>query len=88
MKFKSNISIKRIGGEHVLVSNDKGHLNFTRIITLNESAEYLISRSLNKEFDSVGWRDLLIQKYGISNEQAHTDAEALIEKLKEADVLA
>lgn len=88
MRFRPHIKIKQIGGESVLVSNSGGNVNFTRVITLNESAEYLISRSLeNKEFTPTIWRDLLANKYGIDKELALADAEALIEKLKEADVI-
>ncbi|MDO5664999.1 MAG: PqqD family protein [Bacteroidia bacterium] len=88
MQFKSNIQIKQIGGESVLVSYDDREINYTRVITLNESAEYLISQSLDEKlFSPMIWRDLLSTKYGISKERALVDTLALIEKLKEADVL-
>ncbi len=88
MKFKPTIQIKQIGDERVLVSNDTGNVNFTRVITLNQSAEFLISHSLsNKEFSPLIWKDMLVREYGISEEEALADAESLIEKLKEAAVI-
>lgn len=87
MKFKSNIKIKQLGGESILVSHDSGNLDYTRVITLNESAEYLIGASLeDKTISPEIWRDMLMAKYSIPAEQALADATALIEKLKTADV--
>ncbi len=88
MKLKPNIKIKQIGNDPIMLLNEEGSMNFTRIITLNKSAEYLICESLqDKEFTPATWAELLSLKYAIDNEQALTDAEALIEKLKAADVI-
>lgn len=87
MRIKENIKIKRIGDESILVSNDGENLNYTRVISLNQSAEFLITESFDNDFTVLEWADKLSGKYGINKAQAIADAQALAEKLIQAGVL-
>lgn len=87
MKIKENIKIKQIGDETILVSNEKDHVNFTRVISLNRSAEFLIKESLDKEFTVLDWAEKLSVRYGVDKSQAVSDVQALIDKLSNAGVL-
>ena len=87
MKFKEHVNIKQIGDEAILVSNDAGNLNYTRVISLNESAEYLVRGSMDKNFTPQDWTDKLVEKYGIDKEQAADDVQALVDVLVQAGVL-
>lgn len=87
MKIKENIKIKQIGDESILVSNDGRNINYTRVISLNKSAEFLIADSFDKDFTVQEWAEKLSGKYGINKAQAIADAQALVEKLIQAGVL-
>ena len=87
MKIKENIKIKRIGEESILVCHDGGTLNYTRIVSLNKSAEFLISESFGRDFTLQDWAERLTGKYGISKAQAIADVQALVEKLIQAGVV-
>lgn len=87
MKIKENIKIKQIGDETILVSNDGGNMNYTRIISLNKSAEFLIGGSFGKDITMEEWAEKLTEKYGIDKTKAAADAQALMEKLIQAGVL-
>lgn len=87
MRIKENIKIKQIGDESILVSNDAGNINYTRVISLNKSAEFLIADSFGKDFTTREWAERLVDKYGIDTTQAMNDAQALVEKLLQAGVL-
>lgn len=87
MKLKDNINIRRIGNEDILISSNENNLEYTRIIVLNSSATYLLHETGKCFFSAVLWAELLTNKYGISHEQALADAEKLVAKLKELNVI-
>ncbi len=87
MRIKENIKIKQIGNESILVSNDEGNMNYTRVISLNQSAKFLITESFDQDFTIEDWAERLTEKYGINKAQAIADSQALVEKLVQSGVL-
>ncbi|MCI5560160.1 MAG: PqqD family protein [Phocaeicola sp.] len=87
MRFKENISIKKIGTEAILVSNDAGNISYTRVISLNKSAEFLIANSLGKDFSTEEWAEKLVDKYQIDKSLALKDVQVLVEQLTQAGAL-
>ena len=81
MKLKDNLTIRKIGDEYMMVSESGSGLDYTRVISLNKSAAYLVQEALQKEFTLEEWVTLLIDKYNIDKERAETDVKALIDKL-------
>ena len=65
----------------MMVSESGSGLDYTRVISLNKSAAYLVQEALQKEFTLEEWVTLLIDKYNIDKERAETDVKALIDKL-------
>ncbi len=65
----------------MMVSESESVLDYTRVISLNKSAAYLVQEALQKEFTLEEWVTLLIDKYNIDKERAETDVKALIDKL-------
>lgn len=87
MKIKENIKIKQIGDESILVSHDGENMNYTRVISLNKSAEFLITGSSDADFTVQDWAGRLTGRYGIDKTQAVADAQALADKLMQAGVI-
>ena len=87
MQIKKNIRIKQIGDEKILVSNDGKNLDYTRIISLNQSAAFLIEESMEKEFTVQVWAHRLTDRYDIDYALALSDAQKVVDKLKQAGVL-
>lgn len=81
MKLKDNLTIRMIGDEYMMVSESGSGLDYTRVISLNESAAYLVQKAHQKEFTKEEWVSLLIDKYNVDKETAETDIEYLIDKL-------
>ena len=69
------------------IANNANQLDYTQIISLNNSAAYLLKETAYAEISATGWANLLVDKYSIPYQQALADAEKLIEKLQEAGVL-
>jgi hypothetical protein len=86
MKIKENIRIKQIGDDKILVYNDGNNLDYTRIISLNQSAAFLIEESMGKEFTVQEWAHRLSENYGIDETRALSDAQKLVDKLMQAGV--
>ena len=87
MKIKENIRIKQIGDESILVSHDGENMNYTRVISLNKSAEFLIAGSFGVDFTVQDCAERLTGRYGIDKTQAVTDAQVLADKLMKAGVI-
>lgn len=84
MKLKENLTIRKIGDEYMIVSESRSGLDYTRVISLNKTAAYLVQEVQQKEFSKEEWVALLINKYNVNKEKAETDVQALIDKfLKE-----
>ena len=82
MKLKKNLTIRKIGDEYMIVSDSGSGLDYTRVISLNNSAAYLVQEAQNKEFTQEEWVEMLMDKYDVDKERAEADVEALIEKLE------
>lgn len=77
-----------MAGEWVLVFSDGKSIDYTQIVSLNDTAKFLIGDDLNREFTAQEWTEKLVQEYEITPETAERDVLALIQKLEEAQLLA
>ena len=82
MKLKDNLTIRKIGDEYMMVSESGSGLDYTRVISLNNSAAYLVQEVHQKEFTQEEWVELLMEKYDVDSERAEADVKALIDKLE------
>lgn len=80
MKLKENLTVRKIGDEYMMVSDSGSGLDYTRVISLNESAAYLVQEVNQKEFTKEQWITLLMNKYNVDEEQATADVQLLIDK--------
>ncbi len=80
MKLKKNLTVRKIGDEYMMVSDSGSGLDYTRVISLNESAAYLVQEVNEKEFTKEEWITLLMDKYNVDEEQATADVQKLIDK--------
>ena len=80
MKLKKNLTIRKIGDEYMMVSDSGSGLDYTRVISLNKSAAYLVQEAQNKEFTQEEWVGMLMDKYEVDRDRAETDVKALIDK--------
>lgn len=87
MKIKEGFVLRDICGQHVISAEGFSQMNFSKLITLNESAHYLWQSVEGKEFDAETLAGLLIEKYGIPEELAKTDAEKLLAKWMEIGIV-
>lgn len=87
MKIKSNYKLREIAGETIVVNQGTANVNMTRIISLNASARLLYQVLAEKEFTLEDAAKVLQETYGISEEQALTDANVWVEALTKCGVI-
>lgn len=80
MKIKDNLSVRKIGNEYMIVSDSDAGLDYTRVISLNETAAYLVEEVGKREFTKDEWIELLMNKYDVEREVAQADVQVLIDK--------
>lgn len=87
MQLKENLNIRKIGNEYMIISESGFSLDYTRVISLNSSAAYLIQKVGQNKFTKEDWVDMLIDKYDIDRATAETDVQVLIDKLSKEGLI-
>ena len=79
MKTKEGFVLREMCGENIVAAEGLEHINFNKLISLNESAAYLWKELCGKEFSIEEMAELLIVRYGIDKELALKDSDNLCE---------
>lgn len=74
--------LRHIAGETIVVNQGSSHTDMTRIISLNSTARFMWENLEGNDFTLKEAAHLLVEHYGISEEQACADAAGWVERLK------
>lgn len=77
MKINEGFELREMCGEHIIIATGIGNIDFSKVISLNESAAYLWNELNNKEFTPATMAALLTERYDINEATALTDATEL-----------
>ncbi len=75
-------------GQAVVVAHGKENIDFSKVISLNESAAYLWQKVLGHDFEAETLADLLTEEYEVDKETALRDARKVMQDWKEAGLIA
>ncbi|MBR6128197.1 MAG: PqqD family protein [Bacteroidaceae bacterium] len=78
MKIKSGFELMDVCGEAVVVAHGKENIDFSKVISLNESAAYLWEKVKGREFDADELARLLTEEYEVDLDTARRDAEKMM----------
>lgn len=87
MKTRKGYSLRSLGKEFVLVAEGLEAVDFSRMISMNESAAFLWRSVEDKDFEAETLVDLLLEEYDITREVAEKDVAMLLQNWKEADMI-
>lgn len=87
MRIIEGFILRNVMGQATIVGEGVGQIDFNKLITLNDSAAYLWQSVDDKEFDIQTLANLLVDKYGIDQDTALTDAKAIANKWIEIGVV-
>lgn len=77
MKIKKGFVLRNVCGENIIVAEGKENIDFTKIISMNESSAYLWKNVEGKEFTAEDLRHLLTSEYDVAEDVALKDAKAI-----------
>ena len=86
MKIKDGFVLREMCGEKIVAGEGLQHINFNKLISLNDSAAYLWTELEGQEFTVEDMAQLLIDRYGIDRELAVKDSDNLCKAWIEAGV--
>lgn len=87
MKTVEGFKMRPLGKQFIIVPEGLGVVNYNKIISLNSSAAYLWESVAGKDFTVEDLKNLLLEKYDVSEEQAASDAAALAQSWINAGIV-
>lgn len=87
MRFKKGYRLRSLGQEFILIAEGLDAVDFSRMISMNESAAFLWKEVEGKDFDAEMLATLLMDNYGIARETAQNDVAALLESWSAAGLI-
>lgn len=87
MKTKKGFKLRSICGENVIVAEGIENIDFSKIISMNESAAYLWQNIEGKEFTEKELVDLLTAEYEVDKATARQDVATMLQQWTEAGML-
>lgn len=87
MKTKKGFKLRSICGENVIVAEGIENIDFSKIISMNESAAYLWQNIEGKEFTKKKLVDLLTAEYEVDETTARQDVATMLQQWTEAGML-
>lgn len=87
MKTKEGFNLRSVCGESIIVAEGRENIDFSNIISMNESSAYLWANVVGKEFSANDLVALLTEQYDVDEETAFNDAQVLIQQWLEAGII-
>jgi hypothetical protein len=87
MRIKKGFELRDVCGEHVVVGQGVENIDFSQIISLNESAAYLWNAVIGSEFNIDTLTKLLCEEYEVDETTAHKDSEEIAKRWIEIGVV-
>ena len=77
MKINKGFELREMCGEHIIIGTGVENIDFSKVISLNESAASLWREVEGKEFTPETLAALLMEQYDVDEATALADATAL-----------
>lgn len=86
MKAKPGFSLRNVCGEHIIVAEGQDNIDFSKVISMNESAAYLWQAVNGREFTVETLAAMLMDEYEVDSDTAAMDAKEIADKWLEAGI--
>ncbi len=87
MKAKQGFNLRNVCGEHIIVAEGRENIDFSGIVSMNESAAFLWNAVAGKEFTVGDLAGLLAGEYDVDPQTAAADAETIAKRWVEAGLV-
>ena len=87
MKAKPGFNLREVCGENIIVAEGKENIDFSNIISMNESSAYLWKNIQGKDFTAETLQQLLLEEYEVAEETALADTKTVVRQWIEAGIV-
>ncbi len=87
MRIKEGFVLRTICGQNVVSGEGTANVNFSKLVSLNDSAAYLFKAVQGKDFTPETLAALLLEEYEVDEATALKDATALCGSWKEIGII-
>ncbi|MBQ1633282.1 MAG: PqqD family protein [Bacteroidaceae bacterium] len=87
MKIKKGFELRTVCKENIIVAFGEENIDFSKVISLNESAALMWRAVLGKDFSAEDMADALMQEYEVDRETALKDAQAMLQQWLEVGLI-
>lgn len=88
MKIKEGFEIQNVCGEHIIVPAGADNVDYSKIISLNETAAYLWENVAPKDSFNIDYMvALLLAEYEVEESVAREDCEMIAERWREMELV-
>lgn len=87
MRVKDGFELREVCGEYVILSSGMENIDFSKIISLNESAAFLWKIVHGKDFDEDLMIEALLGEYDVDRDTATNDVNQVISSWKEIGLI-
>ena len=87
MKTKEGFAMRNVCGESIIIPEGLGNIDFTKIISMNESSAYLWEKVKDTDFTAETLADLLTQEYDIDYDTALNDSKNILQRWLSAGII-
>jgi len=87
MKIKTGFEMHDVCGEKVVIAQGIENLDFSKMISLNETAAYLWEKAAGRDFEEAELVAALCSEYEVDEEQAAADVRNLVEEWTQQGLL-
>ena len=88
MKIKNGFELREMCGEFIIIGTGVENIDFSKVISLNESAASLWREVEGKEFTPATLATLLMEQYDVDEATALADATALANQWVSVGIVA
>ena len=80
MKIKEGFDMRDVCGEHIIVATGRKNIDFSKVISMNESAALMWNAVREKDFTVEDLVQVLCTEYEVEETVARVDAEAILKQ--------
>lgn len=87
MRKKKGFTLRKVCGENIIISEGIENIDFSKLISMNESAAFLWNSIDSADFNIKDIANLLISEYQIDEKVAEEDAKKILDKWLDAQII-
>jgi hypothetical protein len=87
MRTKKGFNLRQICGENVIIAEGEENIDFSNIISMNESSAYLWKNIQDKNFSDEDLVKLLTDEYEVDDVTAKSDVDSLVKSWLDAGII-